>query len=278
MASEIVDDQGGILSEQDHMRDMDRLEMEVVRIVRPFASVARVTGRITPTDPAAWAPANLAIRVEVETPEGHRPISRVYTVRSFDPKRLEIEIDFVIHEDDSPAMRWLQASGPGTRVWLTGPRQHFIPNHARRAAVFADETAIPAVYAILKAWPAGAPGHVWIETSDRAAFDELPDVPGVERTLILRDAPAGTAQYLLPLAQALQGDWTIWAAGERQEMREIRSHFRSAGMDREDVRVFGYWRHGVSSSEIDRQRLTEYAALRDKGLKMEEMRDVDLPV
>lgn len=282
---ETVEDRANLLSQEDHMRDMDRLEMEVIAIDHPFPSVARVTGRIPAADPQAWKPANQAIRIEVETPPGERPVSRIYTVRSFDAATGTIEVDFVIHQDDSPAMRWLRDACPGTRVWLTGPRQHFIPDHedGKRAAIFADETAIPAVYAILGDWPADARGSVWIETCDAAAFDELPRPPGVTCHLILRDSgcPAGTTGALFDKAREILTDpvgWSIWAAGERQEMRSFRDHFRTLGFAREDVRVFGYWRLGASSSEIDRIRLQEYAALRERGARLEDFSDTDLPI
>ncbi|MDF3608159.1 siderophore-interacting protein [Paracoccus sp. DMF-8] len=283
--TESVGDPAGILTEQDHMRDMDRIRMEVLAIATPSPSVARVTARIAPADPSAWMPANLAIRIEVETPPGERPVSRIYTVRRFDPAASTIEVDFVIHEDDSPAMRWLRAARAGDHVWLTGPRQHFVPDHelAKRAAIFADETAIPAVYAILNDWPEGAQGDVWIETDDRAAFDELPRPQGVALNLLLRrpDQPAGSTGALFAAAQAALTDparHSLWAAGERQEMRHFRDHFRALGMARQDIRVFGYWRRGTSSSEIDRIRLREYSALRQTGARLEDFSDADLPI
>ncbi|MFT4012316.1 MAG: siderophore-interacting protein [Paracoccus sp. (in: a-proteobacteria)] len=281
--TETVDDPQGLLSQADHMREMDRIEMRVTAIRRPFPSVARLAGRVQAHDPEAWLAANQAVRIEVETPEGQRPVSRIYTIRSFDAASGTVEIDFVLHDDDSPAMRWLRAAGPGTRVGMIGPRQHLIPGHApgRRAAIFADETAIPAVFAILNAWPQGAPGSLWIETAEQGAFDELPRLPGLDYHLLRRDRPAGTTGALLAAARAAitapQG-WTLWAAGERQEMRDFRSHFRALGMPREDVRVFGYWRHGASSSELDRLRLQEYSRIRQQGLRLEDLDDADLPI
>lgn len=281
--TESVEDPEGLLSQADHMRDMDRVTLEVVEVQRPFASVARLVGRIAAPDPAAWLPANQAVRIEVETPEGQRPVSRIYTVRRFDPASGMLEIDFVIHADDSPAMRWLGAARPGTRVGMIGPRQHMIPGHApgKRAAIFADETAIPAVFAILNAWPKGAPGSLWIETAEPGAFDELPRLPGLDYHLIRRSRPAGTTGALLTAARdaipAPQG-WTLWAAGERQEMRDFRSHFRALGLGRDDVRVFGYWKHGASSSDLDRLRLQEYSRLRQRGLRLEDLDDAELPI
>ena len=283
-ASESVEDSGGILDDDDHMRGMERVGMEVTGITYPFPSVARVRGRIAPVDPAPWMPPNQAIRIAVEEPDGLRPVVRVYSVRAFYPATSEIEIDFVIHEDDSPAMRWLKAARPGTILKMIGPRQHFIPlpSGDKRAAIFADETAIPAVYAILSAWPEGLRGEVWIETPDRAAFDELPRPAGVTLNLLLRPAEVapGSGNYLISAAKALPDakSWTVWAAGERVEMRDLRNHLRDAGVARADLQVLGYWKKGMSSSDLDRARLAEYEALRRQGLTLENVGDIDLPV
>ncbi|WP_226341145.1 siderophore-interacting protein [Gemmobacter serpentinus] len=283
-AAESVEDRTGLLEQDDHMRGMERLEMEVLGITHPFASVARVAGRIAPLDPAPWMPPNQAVRIAVENPEGLRPVVRVYTIRSYDPAESIIEIDFVIHADDSPAMRWLKAAVPGTKLGMIGPRQHFVPavQGGKPAAIFADETAIPAVWSILTAWPAGARASVWVETADPAAFAELPAPEGVELHLLRRAAsePPGSTGRLLATAQSLEnpGSWTVWAAGERQEMRDLRNHFRVAGVARDAMQVLGYWRKGMSSSDLDRVRLAEYEALVAAGKRLEDVPDIDLPV
>ncbi|WP_199252736.1 siderophore-interacting protein [Chachezhania sediminis] len=282
---DVVRDPKGILEQDDHIRDMERTAMEVVAIGRPFASVARVTGRVPSDRPEAWARPNVAIRIDVETPEGERPVNRIYTVRSFDAATSLIEIDFVLHEDDSPAMRWLAKTRPGDTASLIGPRNHFVPPcpPGRKTAIFADDTAIPAVYAILSAWPVGAEGEVWVETATREAFDELPDIPGVSRHLLLRraDMAPGTGRLLIGAATDALADpagWTLWAAGERQEMKDMRSHFQAAGMARADIQILGYWRLGTSSSDLDRIRLTVYEAIRARNLPMEALDDADLPI
>lgn len=282
--SEVVEDRKKLLSSADHMRDMEHLPMEVVAITRPLRSVTRVTGRIAPRDPAGWTVANVAVRLDVEEVEGHRPVSRVYTIRSYDPATHLVEIDFVMHED-GPAMTWLAAARPGTRLWMTGPRAHLVPEFipGRQVSLFADETAIPAVYSILNAWPEGIEGTVWVETDDRAAFDELPARTGVALCLLPRGAkePAGTTRRLVTAARrALAADprQILWAAGERQEMREIRALCREHGLDREDTRIMGYWKLGMSSSEIDRRRLEVYEALRASGRTLADMSDEDLPI
>lgn len=278
--NESINDSQNILKQDDHMNGMERTKLHVLAIDRPFPSVIRVTAKINPSDVNAWLRANLAIRIEVATPPNVRPVSRVYTVRSFDPSQNIMEVDLVAHEDDSPAMRWLNNLEVGSESYFTGPRGHFIPNYDKPApiAIFADETAIPAVYSILQHWPDNASADVFIETCDQAAFAELPHHPKVNLHWLARHVaqPAGSTKNLLKAAQtyAQAKHCTVWAAGERQEMREMRNFFvEECGLSRDDVRVFGYWRSGVSSSAIDRKRFEYYQTLLEKGEGLNEYSD-----
>jgi len=276
-------DRKNLLAQQDHMRTMERIKMTVVEIARPVPSVARVTGRIAPADVAPWRRPNLAIRLEVETPAGQRPVSRVYTIRSFDEAQSRIEIDFVLHEDESPAMRWLRTATVGSTIHLVGPRPHFLPDFAagKSVAMFADETAIPAVFSILQAWQPGIRGVVHVETADPAAFEELPSPADVELRLLLRgaDEAPGSTGRLVEAARAIADpeNWTVWAAGERQDARAIRDYFTAErGLPKSDAHVFGYWRRGMTSSETDGMRLRQYEELRARDGVLEQLDDLDV--
>jgi NADPH-dependent ferric siderophore reductase len=134
---------------------------------------------------------------------------------------------------------------------------------------------------MLSAWQGGSRGELYVETADPAAFEELPEVEGVVRHLLLREPhePAGTTGRLVAAARALPNPEgrMIWAAGERQDVRAIRAYFtEECGLPKERVRVFGYWRKGVSSSEIDRTRLQQYETVRAAGGGLRQMNDLDV--
>lgn len=278
-----IEDPKGLLSSADHERDMERIALQVTRIEAPYPSVRRVVGTVAPKDPQQWLYPNLAVRMDLEAAANGGMINRIYTIRSYDPATHQVEIDFVLHRDDSPAMRWLAQAGAGTVVMMKGPRPHTLPHYetAKPVAIFADDTALPAVQAMLRAWPQDARrGHVWIDTADEAAFAALDCPAGVEKHLLRRpdDLPAGYARLLLAAArQHLSAplDWTVWAAGERAEMQELRSFLKSAGLMREDMRLLGYWRLGQTSSELDIERLAIYERIRSAGLGLEELRDLE---
>lgn len=279
---DVVEDPNGLTSSADHDGDMEKIALEVISLSYPFPSVCRVTGTIAPKNQAQWLYPNLAVRLDVELSADGRAINRIYTIADFRPETNQIDIDFVLHKDDSPAMRWIRSAKAGTRVMMKGPREHLVPNHAagRPVAIFADDTAIPAVRAMLRAWPKdGARGQVWIDSNDADAFASLIAPEGVDlHRLDSGSAPLGSLQLLLKAAKThltTPADWTVWAAGERKEMQELRNFLRDGGLGREDMRLLGYWRMGQSSSDLDRERLAVYERLRAAGLGIEEMRDLE---
>lgn len=280
-----VSDQKTILKQDDHMRNLEVIEMTITAISHPFPSIVRIRGEINTTQPDLWTTPNLAIRLEVHQQTDSLPISRVYTVRCFDPSTRQIEIDFVLHADPSPAMLWLDSAKIGTKIQLTGPRPHFIPNFtpAKRVVMFADETAIPAVYSILQHWQPGIQGEIYIESCEANIIDDLPKHHGVNMHLLHREKPqqAGKLGMLLKVAEQFKDreDISVWAACERNEARAIRKLFtQHSHLSKDDIRVAGYWNVGMSSSTLDLSRVAYYQKHLEQGKTLETFDDLDMPV
>jgi len=274
-------DSAKVLKQADHMRDMEATTFTVVSVERPSPSLVRVSGEVNAQNLSVWSAPNLAIRFALPNPDGGKPFSRIYTIRSFDPATAVAVVDFVWHDHPSPAMNWVRAAKPGDVVSLTGPRPHFLPNFdaGKTCLIFADETALPAVYSILQFWREGAKGHIYIETDDKAAFDELPDVEGVERHLLLRGEGQRNLLIDAALAHPHAQSCTIWAAGERDDARALRKHFHeTCGLGRDDIRIYGYWKRGATNSDIDEKRLSAYEALVAKGGTLEDLDDLDIAI
>ncbi|MGO4434489.1 siderophore-interacting protein, partial [Paenarthrobacter sp. RAF9] len=108
---------------------------------------------------------------------------RTYTVRSerLDAVYPEIDIDFVMHFDDDghggPAANWAVAAKPGDALTIIGPNNRaaqcttagayggieWRPGLAQRVLLAGDETAVPAISAILESLPADMTGHAFLE-------------------------------------------------------------------------------------------------------------------
>ena len=243
-----------------------------VTATRPIGvSMVRVRGTLDHPEPtASWQGTNLAIRLEIPGATDDDPVvSRVYTVQSCSPGDgvTELEFDVVLHEGRSPMMSWVHTVRPGDHVRILGPRQHFLPLHipGRPVALFADETAIPALGTIIRDWPNDSRGFAWVESADPEAVRTLPERPEVDLVWLRREPdrePGTTGQLVQAARTSLESTGsvpTVWAAGEQGEMRALRQHFRTdTGLPKDDVQVFGYWRRALSSTEIDRRRLERY--------------------
>ncbi|QQM20500.1 SIP domain-containing protein [Rhodococcus sp. P-2] len=270
-----------VLRTADHNRGLNDVRAVVEAMERPSDHLLRITAHLTEsTDDPTWSRPNVTVRMNLGP--NFDDASRVYTVRSYDSATGSIVIDVVLHGQTSPMMRWAAALTIGDTFGLTGPRPHFLVPEVpgRRIALFLDGTAIPALYSIIEQLPTDVVGIGWVTTDDEVAFDELPTLPGLELHRVSAD-PAESDDPLTARARELADpeSYVVWGAGERNEMRSIRKHFRSTvGLDKDDVAIFGYWKHGVSNTEIDLRRRENYERILADGGTLTDIDDLAIEI
>jgi NADPH-dependent ferric siderophore reductase len=247
----------------DHDRGLQALTASVAAIARPAPSVLRIHAELAGLQhPQPWQAPNLAFRLQLGAAFGD--VSRVYTVREFDAERARFGFDVVLHDAPGPMLQWARAVRPGDQFALTGPRPHpRVPERGRPAALFLDQSGIPALYSLLRQWPAGLCGDAWIASDDPLPVAELPPRPGVtlHRLRVVHGDAAGSLPACARALPAPQ-ERVVWGAGEREQMRTIRNYFcEEVGLARQDVAVAGYWKRGETSSAIDQRRRSSYARL-----------------
>ncbi|MEJ7647455.1 MAG: siderophore-interacting protein [Nakamurella sp.] len=242
-------------------------------------------------------------------PNHRRPAMRTYTVRAVRPATAEcgaeVDVDLVLHGVVGPASAWATAllaaergRGPqqDRHVLLCGPnaahggpyggREWRAPSPATDLLLVGDETALPAICAILEELPVDATGTALIEIPSAvdeldlrapAGFairwlrrDEVPEVGqgGLMLRAALGWAPAAAGVSGAPLDDGESGDdllWEVpeqsdggaagqpgiraWVAGEASAVREIRRHLVGAcALSRREVAFMGYWRIGTSEA------------------------------
>jgi NADPH-dependent ferric siderophore reductase len=144
-------------------------------------------------------------------PEDERGHLRTYTARAVRGSGSEtrLVVDFVVHEGATgPAGRWADRAGVGDRVVVLAPRRghefggiEFVPGDAERLLLVGDETAVPAVAAVLEQLDASARGAVFLEVPVPADLLTLTAPPGVEITWLPRNGAArGSALHAAVLA------------------------------------------------------------------------------
>lgn len=129
-----------------------------------------------------------------------RPVIRTYTTRAVRRDPCEVDIDIVLHADGGPAARWAEKAIPGDELLILAPTvDHGVslgvdfvpPAHTDAILLAGDETAAPAMAAILEDLPQEARGVVVLEVPDEDDVHYLPEHPGFTRHIAARNTEIG---------------------------------------------------------------------------------------
>jgi NADPH-dependent ferric siderophore reductase len=184
-----------------------------------------------------------------DLPRDQWPRMRSYTVRSWDPHALEMNIDFVHHGDEGLAGPWAANARPGDEVLFLGPGGAYRPSpEADWHLLVGDESALPAIAASLEALPPGAPARVFVEVEGPGEEQELITQGDAKLVWLHRgDAPVGDA--LVEVVRELEfpdGDVHAFVHGEAGFVKRLRRHLRiERGVPLEQLSISGYWRYGT---------------------------------
>ncbi|MER5323747.1 siderophore-interacting protein [Streptosporangium roseum] len=232
-----------------------------------------------------------------ELPDELRNPVRTYTARAVRPGLREVDVDIVMHElhdDAGPAARWACDARPGDEAALFGPDARHDGDHggaefrlpAENGPVLlaGDETAVPAITAILERMPRHCSGEALLEVPHEADILDVDAPSGLAVTWLPRGG-SGHGSRLVPAVRAAAGRllpslpsprqftdvdvdveelWEVpeeeegqeapaprpmyaWLAGEAAVIRTLRRHLVvERGVDRRSVAFMGYWRMGRS--------------------------------
>ncbi|WP_232680249.1 siderophore-interacting protein [Nocardioides sp. R-C-SC26] len=147
----------------------------------------------------------------LERPVEERGHMRTYTVRAVrgEGAATRLVVDFVVHEGETgPGGSWGERARVGDRLVTLAPRRgadfggiEFAPGDADQLLLVGDETAVPAVGAILEQLPVDAVGAVFLEVPLSADVLTLQHPVGISVTWLPRDgAPRGVALHAAVLA------------------------------------------------------------------------------
>ncbi|SNS66327.1 NADPH-dependent ferric siderophore reductase, contains FAD-binding and SIP domains [Asanoa hainanensis] len=224
-------------------------------------------------------------------PDDRRNPIRTYTAAAVRPDLAEVDVDMVLHGDGGPASQWALLATVGDELVLLGPNaEHsgdhggleFRPPIGARLLIAGDETAVPAVAAILSRLPADARGDVVLEVPALGDALDLPAPTGLRVQWVCRDGahdygarlvaavqhvvagnrtpvPAGVRAVVDELdpdgdiwevpEEGAVGDRYAWLAGESAAITTLRRHLvKEQGWDRKSVAFMGYWKNGRAES------------------------------
>lgn len=187
------------------------------------------------------------------TPQATRPHLRNYTIRACRPGVGELDIEFVVHGDGSPASYWATRAVVGDEVGIFPEGMQYLPPPDVNAHLLvADESAVPAVLSILEQLPDGPHVTAYLEVPADEDVRATPDRARTEVNWLPRNAstatPGALALDTVRRASLPEGDIYSFIAGESRLATGVRRHLvNERGHSKSAVTFVGYWKEGRST-------------------------------
>ncbi|WP_163504715.1 siderophore-interacting protein [Fodinicola acaciae] len=205
-------------------------------------------------------------RIRAELPSDQWPVTRTYTVRSWDADRRRLAIDFVYHGDRGLAGPWAASVRPGEEILFMGPGGAYAPDaEADWHLLAGDESALPAIATGLERIGAGVPAYAFVEVAGPDEEQLLSTQAKAEIVWVHRgDRTPGEA-----LAEAVRGfafpagQLHAFVHGEAAMVKDLRRFLRvDKDIPMSRLSISGYWRigrdeDGWQSSKRDWNRQVE---------------------
>jgi len=181
-------------------------------------------------------------------PPDRLPVTRTYTLRRADAQRQQLAIDFVVHGDDGIAAPWAARAQPGDILTLSGAGGAYQPDPGSDWYLLAgDESALPAICSALEALPSDARGIAYLETCDPGEYLDATPPSGMQVIWLHRLQPGSQPRLLADALTAgpwLSGRAGVFAHGERESMKAVRSALKARIGDGDQLSLSGYWASG----------------------------------
>ncbi len=174
---------------------------------------------------------------------------RTYTVRNFNPQSLELDIDFVLHEETGPAAQWAKNCQVGDEIDIGGPGpKKMVDTKADWFLIAGDMSALPAASVNLEALPDDARGYALLEIISADDQQELNIPEGIEVQWLVNPHPEQANTMMLDAVKALSGltgTPYFWVAGEFTQSIDIRKYLKAEySINRKDMYASSYWQIG----------------------------------
>lgn len=190
----------------------------------------------------AWGP---YLKLCLPRPDGCLA-RRTYSVRRFDPARIELVVDVLLHEPRGLASGWAAAVRPGAGVTLYGPGCLPVPAMPCWTLLAGDASALPAIAYTLENLPCSARGLALLALDDPADRQEIAAPPGVEVRWIEGDLAGAVAS-----APWVPDGTIIWAGAEAGTARALRAFARKEKKLEQDRRpILNYWKRGQAEGDF----------------------------
>jgi NADPH-dependent ferric siderophore reductase len=178
-------------------------------------------------------------------------VRRRYTIRRFEPGRLMLDLEFVMH-GDGPGIRWAQAAYPGLAIEAIGPRGKIGLVPAAKWHLFAgDATAIPGAFAMMEALPAGVPASAYLMVGDATEQQSFTRGDTMKKVSWRYESAVETPDSLVAadLEAGFPDGGHAYLAGEVALVSALKAALLARGWTADQVSAKAYWNRGRANAD-----------------------------
>jgi NADPH-dependent ferric siderophore reductase len=218
------------------LRDAYLLDLEVVQVEDISAHVRSLT--VASTDLLGFD-FTAGQDLMIEFPDGARTVRRRYTIRRADPAAGTADLELEIHIGGGVAARWAADAEVGSRLEAIGPRGVITVRSEFGSHLFvADDSAMPAAFAMLEALPPDATAAAVLVTAHGADSRPGPASSADAPLLWVEEAQVPKAIDGLDL----RGGVAAYVLGERRLVLGTVGVLVAAAVERDAIASKAYWR------------------------------------
>ncbi len=179
---------------------------------------------------------------------------RPFTIRNFRKEKLEIDIDFVVHEKNNGiASNWAINAKKGDNIKISGPGpREEVSKDSDWFFFVGDMSAIPAISVNLESLPSKSKGFIILEIISKNDVQRLNAPTGLNIIWVVKHRD--TKKDLL-IEKVISTVWPtgkpfIWVACEFSKMVILRHYFKvQKKIQKEDIYISSYWKIGLNQEE-----------------------------
>jgi NADPH-dependent ferric siderophore reductase len=254
--------------------------IHVVNVADPFPGLRRITfeGERLRAFPPECPAAHIKLFFP-KTPEGipdlprrdvdgrklwprERPITRTYSVRSFDPVTQQLSVDFVLHAAPGHASDWARGARPGLCIGIAGPAVLDVFMQTPNWNLFVgDLSALPMISALVERLPDTASAEVLLELPT-----ETPVTFNTNCRIVVTQRLGHTGETLLPLLRRvtfpeLRSQIRVCIAGESAVTVAMRKYLEQQGIAKAAMYSVPYWKNAATEEEYHQERHAQMDAM-----------------
>ncbi len=192
----------------------------------------------------------------------NQSVKRTYTIRKLDMVSGIMDIEFVLHGDNGPASAWATNVSINDYLGLGIKQSRKIINWSDWYMFVGDESAIPAIAAILESLPEGTPGSAFIVVNSSLGIFQINTKSSVKIYWLSREEePSVNYRQLLKgledleVPDALHYSRYAFIAGEHDMVNTVKKHVsQQLGFEREELHATIYWTRGLTEDQGRRRR------------------------